>query len=132
MSLLSLLKRKLNPQWEVWKEIPPEGDLEYKLGEFPSEPREILNHMRSVRDLLGRVYASVKEECLRDNPDKVHVIVLSPYSPTGNHLLLTYPSKVFDDKAWHKFRELGYDGPTLYHQPEHVEPFRVLNPFFFK
>ncbi len=125
MSLFSFLK----PKWEVWREIPPEGDLEYKLGEFPSEPQAVLNHLRSTSDLLGKVYRSVKEECLKENPDKVHVVVLSHDSPTGNHLILTYPSKTFDEKARRRFRELGYDGPTLYHQPERVEPFRVLTPF---
>lgn len=130
MNLLSLLKQKLNPQWEVWKEIPPEGDLEYELEESSSGPRAILDHLRSERDLLGRVYASVEEECLRDNPDKVHVVVLSHYSSTGNHLVLTYPRKVFDDKAEHRLRERGYDGLKLYHQPEPVEPLRLLTPFF--
>ncbi len=130
MGLLSLLKQKLNPQWEVWKEIPPEGDLEYKLRESSSEPRAILNHIRCERDLLERVYASAKEECLRDNPDKVHVVVLSPYSPTGNHLVLTYPRKVFEGKAERRFHELGYDGLKLYHQPEPAEPIRLLTPFF--
>ncbi len=131
MNLLSLLKQKLNPQWEVWREIPPEGDLEYKLGESLSEQQAFLDGLNYNEDLLRRVYASVKEECQRDNHDKVHVVVLSPQSPTGNHLLLTYPGKTFDDKAKRRLREQGYFGPHLYHQSEPVkpvEPFHLFTP----
>ena len=130
MSLLSLLNQKISPKWEVWREIPPEGELEHKLGGFPSEPDAALDYTRNSRDLLIRIYASVKEECLKDHPNKVHVVVLSPYSPTGNHLILTYPCKTFNDKAKRRLREQGYDdGLKLYHQPEPVEPLHLFTPF---
>ncbi len=121
--------------WEVWAEIPAEGDLECKLDKealaHPPTPEAYLATITSITDLSKKVYDSVKSDIRQECFDCVHAVILAPYSPNGNHLVLVYPGRELTSFAKDRLRGQGHDGPLFVgHIPKKGTPLHLATVYY--
>lgn len=121
--------------WEGWAEIPAEGDLECKLDgqalAHPSTAEAALAAINDFTDLAKKVYNSVKRDIRQECFDCVHAVILAPYSPNGNHLVLIYPGKELTGFAQDILKGQGYDGSLFVgHLPKKGTPISLATPFY--